>query len=80
MNELFEVLTITTTAVGHGKTAVSRHVATTQVLLINGRYAKVTFQKYGDEQWSELHGGKYTAVKDGWFVDALNDALVESLK
>ncbi len=80
MNELFEVLTVTTMAVGHGKAAVSRHVATAQVLMINGRYAKVTFQKYGDEQWSELHGGKYTAVEDGWFVDALNEALAESLK
>jgi len=80
MDELFEVLSISTTAVGHGKTAVSRHVAATQVLMINGRYAKVTFQKYGDEQWSELCSGKYVNVEDGWFAGVLDEALAESLK
>jgi len=80
MNELFEVLSISSTAVGHGKAAVMRHVAATQVLMINGRYAKVTFQKYGDEQWSELHSGKYTNVEDDWFAGVLDEALAESLK
>jgi len=79
MHELFTVVSMVSSAIGSGRDKVMRHVAIGDVLGIDNHHHRVTFQKYGDGGWSELHGGVYTPVDDEWFIELLETAVLHGV-